>query len=84
MAPEEIVEPADPVPPVAISFKNDPMFAVGFGTAVFADDKIDETFAALDSNIQSDTLWFFIKIVQGHDGIRTPVIAHAENIRVAG
>jgi len=82
---QQIIESADPVPPVSVAFEHDAVFA-GFGcTAVVLSKKVNQQFAlfSVNAGVHEKFARLFVKIVQKQYRIIAPVVPESENAGIA-
>jgi 4-hydroxy-tetrahydrodipicolinate synthase len=62
---QQIIESADPIPPVTIAFKHDAVFAGFVSSAVVLSEKVNQEFAlfAINAGIHENFARLFVKIV---------------------
>ena len=87
MAPEEIVEPADPVPPVAIGFDHQPVLPALVGMTVILGQKVDQHHPVLgilpvQPDRKCDLMRLGIEVVNEQHPIVAPIVSHHQHGRI--
>jgi hypothetical protein len=78
---QDVAETSDTVPAAAVAFQGDPVDAVRTRLTVFTRPWIVKALIALVTQIDHDTDWFFMEIVEGQEGVVAPFIADREDVR---
>src|SRR5471032_2547535 len=82
---EQVIEPADAIPPITVRLENDAMAAIGGRLAVVVGQKVDEDVLAgiCTARLELHRAHLSAEVMQAQNRIVTPVVAQGEDI-VAG